>query len=121
MKDNASILPRLKRVSKAKDVSSQSAQILSFDVSKVPGATNALLQISKKNECFSSQCTYDFDDAHSGKTLVLSGVQSKVELKYGDLGGDGQYQVRCWAVNAARERVGVSSDYLFITAQKAAL
>jgi hypothetical protein len=121
IKENSSILPRLKRVSKAKDVSSQSAQTLSFDVSKVPGATNASLQISRKNECFRSQCTFDFDDEHSGKLLPLSGVQSKVELKYDDLNGDGQYQVRCWALNAAHKRVGVSSDYLFITAQKAAL
>jgi hypothetical protein len=121
VKQNATIVPRLSRVSKVGDVSAETGQMLTFDVSKIPTATKALLQISKKNESFSSQCTFDFDYEHSGKEIPLSGFMSKVELKYGDLDGDGQYQVRCWALNAARERVGVSSDYLFITAQKAAL
>jgi hypothetical protein len=77
-----------------------------------------LLQISKKNQCFNQQNTFDFDDEHSGKTIQLSGVKSNVQLKYDDLSGDGQYQIRCWALNDAGARVGVGSDYLFITAQK---
>jgi len=67
MKDEEGLLPRLKRVSKAGDVSARAAQLLAFDVSKIPRATRALLQISRKNQCFSRHCTFDFDEEHSGK------------------------------------------------------
>jgi hypothetical protein len=120
MKDEEGLLPRLKRVSKAGDVSARAAQLLAFDVSKIPRATRALLQISRKNQCFSRHCTFDFDEEHSGKVIQLSGVKSPVELKYDDLDGAGQYQIRCWGIDNAGNRVGVSSDYLFIGAQKAA-
>jgi hypothetical protein len=118
IKGDDNILPRFRRMVKAADVSAHSGQKLFYDVSKIPTAIGASLQISKKNECFKRQCTFDFDDEHSGKVIQLSGVKSNVELKYDDLNGDGQYQIRCWALNAAGARIGVGSDYLFVTAQK---
>jgi hypothetical protein len=119
VKEDACVLPSLRRVSKVGDVSAKAFQLLSFDVSKIPTATRAVLQISRKNECFSNPCTFDFDGEHSGKVIPLASVRSDVNLTYDDLNGDGQYQVRCWALDSVGKRVGVSSDYLFITAQKA--
>lgn len=112
------ILPSLKRAGAGHDITAIRSEKILFDVSNIPEAKGALVQISKKNECFRYQSTSDFEATSTDKTILFKSCAASSVLRYEDFAGDGQYQVRCWAVDETGKVLGVSSDYLFFIVQR---
>jgi hypothetical protein len=111
-------LPSFRRAGAKRDISGTRAVTVLFDTSHMPGAKSTLVQISKKNECFKYQNTSDFESSCTYKIIPLKTSVGSLNLRYEDFAGDGQYQLRCWAVDAKGKIIGVSSDYLFYIVQR---
>ncbi|HEY9680496.1 MAG TPA: hypothetical protein V6C86_02795 [Oculatellaceae cyanobacterium] len=106
------ILPKLTRTSTERFTTSKSPLSFAFDVTQIPGAAGATIEISKRNAFFSQQNTGRMEPNLVLKKLEFNELNSKLTMTAKDFVGTGAYQIRCWAVDKHKQPLGLSSDYI---------
>jgi hypothetical protein len=90
---------------------------LAYDVSRIPGATGAWLEMTRPNTPFESHNSSS-KSLSTEKTTMLTGLVGKAKIDASMLHGAGIYQFRIRAVNAFGKPLGFSSDHLVVFAEK---
>jgi len=87
------------------------SSLLTVDISKMPGAADSALEISKANVQFAVKNGFESAGPEVSSTVKSNGNGGNYQLRRGMFPTSGIYQVRAYALDKTGQRIGCASDH----------